>query len=186
MLRPGLGLSGKRCVGSGGFHSWVVFSSRPAKVIANVFSVGFHLVTQRALAPPVGSSDRVTRYRHLIAAASFGKCPRARTTFLYRALIDSIALVVQITRRISTWYSRNGTNFAQELRQRCTIAGYLWPHSAASFSNRSFVACFDGGGVDGFEENGRSRRGVAARRSRSCCGLGGRCTAGRPFAPKWC
>lgn len=73
------GLSDKRCVGSGGFHQWVVLLSRPAKVIANALSAGFHLIAQRALPPPVGSSDRVTRYKHLIAAASFGKCPLART-----------------------------------------------------------------------------------------------------------
>ena len=55
------GLSDERCVGSGGFHQWVVLSNRPAKVIANAFSAGFHLITQRARPPPVGSSDRVTR-----------------------------------------------------------------------------------------------------------------------------
>lgn len=54
-------------------------SNRPAKVIANALRAGFHLITQRALPPPVGSSDRVTRYRHFSAAASFGKCPRALT-----------------------------------------------------------------------------------------------------------
>lgn len=76
------GLSGKRCVGSSGFYSWVVFSNRAARVIANAFSAGFHFITQRALLPSVGSSDGVTRYRHLIAAASFGKCPRAWTACL--------------------------------------------------------------------------------------------------------
>lgn len=113
-------------------------------MIANAFSAGFHLIIQRALPPPVGSSERVTRYKHFNAACSFGKCPRARTALRYLALIDSIALVVQITRRISTSYSRNGTNSAQELRQSCTIAGYRSPHSAANSANRSFAACSDG------------------------------------------
>nr|WP_235821279.1 hypothetical protein [Actinomyces mediterranea] len=80
----------------------MVVSNRPAKVIANAFSVGFHLVIQCALPLLVGLSDRVTTYTHLIAAASFGKCPHALTVRRWRALIDSIALVVQITRRIST------------------------------------------------------------------------------------
>ena len=34
---------------------------RPLKVIANALSAGFHLIAQRALARPVGSSDRLTR-----------------------------------------------------------------------------------------------------------------------------
>jgi hypothetical protein len=38
-------------------------------------------------------------------------------------LIDSIAFVVQITRRISTSYSRNGTNSAQLAFQSWMIAG---------------------------------------------------------------
>ena len=97
-----MGLSDKRCVGSGGFHQWVVRSNRPAKVIANALSAGFHLITQRARLPSVGSRERVTRYRHFNAACSLGKCPRARMARWYLALMDSMALVVQITFRIST------------------------------------------------------------------------------------
>ena len=52
---------------------------RPSKVIANALSAGFHLIAHRALPVPLGSSDRVARYRHFNAACSFGKCPRART-----------------------------------------------------------------------------------------------------------
>lgn len=48
---------------------------------------------------------------------------RARTAVRYLALIDSIALVVQITRRIWTSYARNGTKSAQEVRQSWMIAG---------------------------------------------------------------
>lgn len=39
----------------------MVLSSRPTKVIANAFGAGFHLIIQRGLLPPVGSSDLVTR-----------------------------------------------------------------------------------------------------------------------------
>ena len=96
-----MGLSDKRCVGSGGFHQWVVRLNRPAKVIANALSAGFHLITQRARLPSVGSRERVTRYRRFNAACSLGKCPRARTARRYLALMDSMALVVQIIFRIS-------------------------------------------------------------------------------------
>lgn len=72
------GLSDKRCVKLGGVH-WLVFSTRPWKVIAKALRAGFHLIIQRARPPPVGSSDRVTKYRHVKAACSLGKCPRART-----------------------------------------------------------------------------------------------------------
>lgn len=41
--------------------SWLEGLMRPSKVIANAFSAAFHLMTQRALPRPVGSSDRVTR-----------------------------------------------------------------------------------------------------------------------------
>jgi pyridoxine 4-dehydrogenase len=50
---------------------------------------------------PVGSRLMIARYRHLRAACSAGKWPRAFTPLLSRALIDSIALVVQMTVLIS-------------------------------------------------------------------------------------
>ncbi|WP_354002510.1 helix-turn-helix domain-containing protein [Agromyces larvae] len=53
---PGWGLSDERWIWSGAFQLM-----RPSKVIANAFSAGFHLVTQRARPRPVGSSERVTR-----------------------------------------------------------------------------------------------------------------------------
>lgn len=46
---------------------------------------------------PVGSRDRVTRYRHFNAASSFGKWPRAVMARRYRAFNDSIAFVEQMT-----------------------------------------------------------------------------------------
>jgi hypothetical protein len=51
----------------------MALSSRPAKVIANAFKAGFHRIIQRARPPPVGSSDRVTRYKHFSAEASVGE-----------------------------------------------------------------------------------------------------------------
>src|SRR5829696_6756131 len=52
---------------------------RPSKVTAKALRAGFHLVAHPALPLPVGSRDRVTRYRHSIAACSLGKWPRTRT-----------------------------------------------------------------------------------------------------------
>lgn len=71
-------------------------------MIANALSAGFHRFIHRVLAVPVGSRERATRYRHLSAAWSVGKWPRALTARRKRAFNDSIALVVQMTRRIST------------------------------------------------------------------------------------
>jgi hypothetical protein len=39
-------------------------------LIANALSAGFHRIIHRALPAPVGFRDRVTRYRHFIAACS--------------------------------------------------------------------------------------------------------------------
>jgi len=50
---------------------------------------------------PAGSRDRVTGYRHLNAACSFGKRPRARTARRERAFRLSMAFAEQITLRIS-------------------------------------------------------------------------------------
>ena len=59
--------------------------------MANAFRAGFHRMAHRALPVPVGSSDRVTRYRHFSAACSEGKWPRALIARRYRAFSDSIA-----------------------------------------------------------------------------------------------
>jgi hypothetical protein len=66
---------------------------RPSKVIAKAFKAPFHRDVHRARPLPVGSRARVARYRHLSAACSLGKCPRARIARRYRALSDSIAFV---------------------------------------------------------------------------------------------
>ena len=64
-------------------------------VIANALSAGFHLIAHRALPRPVGSRDRVTRYRYFIAACSVGKCPRAPDRPRQRVFNDSAAFVEQ-------------------------------------------------------------------------------------------
>ena len=48
---------------------------RPSKVMAKALSAAFHRMTHRARPVPVGSSERVTRYRHFNAAWSLGKSP---------------------------------------------------------------------------------------------------------------
>ena len=54
-----------------------------------------------------------------------GKWPRALTERRNLALSDSIALVVQISVRISRSNRRKGTNSAQALSQSLTMAGYF-------------------------------------------------------------
>ena len=50
-----------KCV-TGGFHYWLSPSGqRSAKVMANAFKAGFHLVTHRTWPLPVGSSERTVR-----------------------------------------------------------------------------------------------------------------------------
>src|SRR4051794_5944169 len=63
-----------------------------------------------------------------------------------RALTDSIAFMVQTTRRISVSNWRNGTNSAQAFSQRCTIAGYLAPHSSWNSRKRPSAALAVGAG----------------------------------------
>lgn len=57
-----------------------------------------------------------------------------------RALTDSMAFVVQTTRRISVSNCGNGTNPAHEFSQRRTIAGYLVPQSSWKAGKRSSAA----------------------------------------------
>lgn len=51
---------------------------RSANVITKAFGAGFQRMVHRFCPVPVGSSDRVTNYRHFRAACSVGKCPRTR------------------------------------------------------------------------------------------------------------
>jgi hypothetical protein len=57
--------------------------------MANAFRAGFHRMAHLVRPVPVGSRERVTRYRHFSAACSVGKCPLALTARRYRALRDS-------------------------------------------------------------------------------------------------
>lgn len=77
---------------------------------------------------------------HLRAAASLGKCPRARTALRMRALTLSIAFVLQMTLRISTSKERKGTNSAQASYHSFTIAGYFLPEDSWNSRNRSVAA----------------------------------------------
>ena len=86
---------------------------RPSKVMANALSAAFHRMTHRALPRPVGSRERATRYRHLSAAWSVGKWPRALTARRKRAFNDSIALVTGMK-------GREGPRVVP-------LAGRLWP-----------------------------------------------------------
>jgi hypothetical protein len=57
-----------------------------------------------------------------------------------RALTDSIALVVQMIRRISVSNRRNGMNSSQAVSHSFTIAGYFPPQASANSANRSSAA----------------------------------------------
>lgn len=72
---------------------------RSANVIAKALRAGFHLIVHRASPVPLGSRERVTRYRVFSAAWSLGKCPLALTARRNRALRDSIAFVEHSTER---------------------------------------------------------------------------------------
>ena len=114
---------------------------RSAKVTANALRAGFHRTAQRAWPVPLGSSPRVTRYSVLRAACSVGKWPRTVMARRYRACSDSIALVENRTRRISTSYARKGVNSSHAARHSLGIAGYGLPHFSSSSSNAAHAAC---------------------------------------------
>src|SRR6202034_4300500 len=92
---------------------------------------------------PVGSRLLIARYRHFSAARSVGKWPRAFTARRSRALMDSIALVVQITVRISRSNRRNGTNSAHAFSHSRMIAGYRFSHLPEKSANRSRASACD-------------------------------------------
>src|SRR5438445_7370499 len=96
---------------------------RPSKVMSKAFRAAFHRLVQRWRPRPVGSRLMIARYRHFRAACSVGKWPRAFTALLSLALIDSIALVVQITVLISWSNRRKGTNSGHAFSHSRIIAG---------------------------------------------------------------
>ena len=81
--------------------------------------------------------DHVTRYTHFSAAASVGKCPRALTALRFRALMDSMAFVVQTTARMCLSNCRNGTNSLHAFSHSLMIAGYRSPHVSVNATNAS-------------------------------------------------
>ena len=91
--------------------------------MSKAFRAAFHRLVQRWRPRPVGSRLMIARYRHFRAACSVGKWPRAFTARRSRALIDSMAFVVQMTVLISRSNRRNGTNSAQAFSQSRMIAG---------------------------------------------------------------
>jgi len=76
----------------------------------------------------------------LRAACSVGKWPRALTERRNRAFSDSIALVVQISVRISLSKRRKGTNSAQAFSHSLTMAGYLASQVPLNSANASSAA----------------------------------------------
>ena len=65
----------------GGVHRWVVLSNRLVRVIASAFSAGFQLVIRCAQLLPVGSSEHVMGYIHVIVVVLFGECPCFRAVW---------------------------------------------------------------------------------------------------------
>src|SRR5439155_19557077 len=116
---------------------------RPSKVISKAFRAAFHRLVQRARPRPVGSRLMIARYRHFRAACSVGKWPRAFTARRSRALIDSIAFVVQITVLISRSKARNGTNSAHAFSHSRMIAGYRFSHFPENSANQSSASASD-------------------------------------------
>ena len=91
--------------------------------MSNAFRAAFHRLVHRLRPFPVGSRLMIAMYRHLSAACSVGKWPRAFTARRSLALIDSMALVVQMTVLISRSKARNGTNSAHAFSHSRMIAG---------------------------------------------------------------
>ena len=62
-------------------------------MMSKAFKGAFHRLVHRWRPFPVGSRLMIARYRHLRAACSVGKCPRAFTALRSLALMDSMASV---------------------------------------------------------------------------------------------
>src|SRR2546429_3528341 len=108
--------------------------------MSNALSAAFQRLDQRARPLPVGSRLQMVRYNTFNADCSVGKWPRALTARRNRALRDSMALVLQTMRRISTSKPRKGTISAQALVHNRTMAGYLASHLAENSANASRAA----------------------------------------------
>ena len=91
--------------------------------MSKAFRAAFHRFVHLLRPFPAGSRLLIARYRHFRAACSVGKWPRAFTALRSRALIDSIAFVVQMTVLISRSNRRNGTNSAHAFSHSRIMAG---------------------------------------------------------------
>lgn len=70
-------------------------------MLSKALSAPFQHWVQRARPLPVGLSALTAMWTHLSADCSLGRWPRALTALRMRVLTESVAFVVQITRRIS-------------------------------------------------------------------------------------
>src|SRR5260370_31489989 len=111
--------------------------------MSKAFKAAFHRLVQRLRPFPVGSRLMIGRYRHLRAACSVGKWPRAFTALLSRALMDSMALVVEMTVLISRSNWRKGTNSAHAFSHSRIIAGYRFSHLPENSAKRSSAPASD-------------------------------------------
>jgi hypothetical protein len=95
-------------------------------------------------ASPAGTGLMTAVGTHVSAAASFGKCPRERTALRIRALTDSIALVVQTTRRISASNWKNGTKLGPGARpephDRAVCGAPLFLETPGTYGARKIIA----------------------------------------------
>src|ERR1019366_7571466 len=105
--------------------------------MSKALRAAFHRLVQRLRPFPVGSRLMIARYRHLRAACSVGKWPRAFTARRSLALIDSMALVVQIMVLISRSKRRNGTNSAHAFSHSRIMAGERFCHLPENSANRA-------------------------------------------------
>src|SRR2546423_12128218 len=108
--------------------------------MSKALRAAFQRLVRRVLPRPVGSRLQMARYNTFNADCSLGKCPRALTARRRRALRLSMALVLQMIRRISTSKARNGTISGQALVHSLTIAGYLRSHLELNSANPSRAA----------------------------------------------
>lgn len=100
--------------------------------MAKTFKAAFHRVIQRLRPLPGGVQAHDGHEDAPERGPLVGKCPRALTARRIRALTDSMALVEQITRRISVSKLRKGTNSAPASSHNFTIAGHLPPQTPAN------------------------------------------------------
>jgi len=129
-------------------------------VIANALSAGFQRMVHFVCPVPVGSSERVTRYKHFNAVASVGKCPRAHTA--------PVSSVEGFDRVGGANYSadlnvvvQEGDELVPGVSHSLTIAAYFTPQRSVISSNAARAAVGLGAGW------ARCRSGLMSRLSAS-------------------